>query len=375
MVDTSDHFYVTTRRERQYLVGAVSRDYTSYYLPPEIISQFRLAPENYGDGLFIHPPLFVLLNVAGQKLAGLPLPATSLLCHIVTCLMVLLLPAGLLNFFTPGTYNSAACQRVSLWAVVVYTFCPIVTFVSQKVWIDNAAVMCVSIAAVVHLHVSTKCRDEMAIASHGTKSTRSKTLHPANSIFIGVYCSALQFSSGLVFGGLALNCKISCLALLPFIVLVSIISVLFGPTTEPRDILSIRLVFKLFQVLGALMVGILCGHGPWLYIYWVRSVSTWHICIIFTRSFFQSTTGRILPNSWPSATMLANSPFVANVKVLRYIFLLFPNSVLSHLRRLARTSRRILESSWNIALYILSEWHRLSYTALAFVLLSAVALD
>lgn len=120
----------------QVLVNSVSRDISAYYLPREVIEQYRLAPENYGDQLFIHPPLYVYLCVALKRLLGLSLPGVSLTCHAVTCLLMSALPSALCRLVPLHGRSGHSSQweaRVALWAVTIYAFCPIVSFVSQKV--------------------------------------------------------------------------------------------------------------------------------------------------------------------------------------------------------------------------------------------------
>jgi hypothetical protein len=138
------------------LVHSVSRNLSlaSYHLPAETIETFGLAKDNYGAGgpgsLFIHPPLFVLLCVFAQWALRLPLPAVPLLCHALTCLLVAALPRALCDLFVPGGGGARGGGRgggrggawgggrggggaAGVWAMALYTFCPIVSFVSQKV--------------------------------------------------------------------------------------------------------------------------------------------------------------------------------------------------------------------------------------------------
>ena len=47
-----------------------------------LVDALRLAPENYGDRLFIHPPLFVYSMALLRRVARLPLPGYALLCQV-----------------------------------------------------------------------------------------------------------------------------------------------------------------------------------------------------------------------------------------------------------------------------------------------------
>lgn len=240
-------------------MNSVYESWSRYYIPSEIISQYQLAPENYGDRLFIHPPLYVALCLACRSWLGLSLPAVSLLCHCVTCALVLALPYGLQRVFMRYNADHSLLTNVSLLAVLIYAFCPIVSFVSQKVWIDNAAVMCVTFSAVVHLMLSAYCMDTITGMRHG--SGNEKIIR-----YITPSCFLLQFISGLVFGGIALNTKISSLALLPFILLVTLHSSLYSLIQES---LTRRAIVNTVICLIAFACGMACGHGPWIWMYWV----------------------------------------------------------------------------------------------------------
>ena len=129
----------------QALVDAMAQDLTAYRLPPALINEFGLAPENYGDHMFIHPPLYVLLCVAARRICGMSLPAVSLLCHTATCVLIAALPHALFRLFLPGKYSFTRCMTLGTWAVLIYTFCPIVSFVSQKVTFMYTLLICVAL--------------------------------------------------------------------------------------------------------------------------------------------------------------------------------------------------------------------------------------
>lgn len=142
-----------------------------------------------------------------------------------------------------------------------------------------------------------------------------------------------HFLSGLVFfGGIALNCKISALALLPFLLAWALLQRLVvqlsqiganlwalavwelplpaalawlgskggkgsnggGGGDAPGAVLRLRLNVVVEDVLAhwlAFAAGTALAHGPWVLLY-------------------RLYTSRWLPNAWPSPTMLARSPFL-----------------------------------------------------------------
>ncbi len=139
------------------LLKSVSENIFNYFIPPDIIRNFRLAPENYGDSLFIHPPLYIIVCLLLKNLFGVSLPGVSLVLHVITALMIPSLACQICTFL--GVNSSAVdIDTLSLLAVVIYCFCPIVSFATQKVWIDNAAVMTTTFCAVFHLSCMNYCR-------------------------------------------------------------------------------------------------------------------------------------------------------------------------------------------------------------------------
>ena len=67
----------------QALVEAVEARPWAYSLAGHpLVDALRLAPENYGDRLFIHPPLFVYSMALLRRVARLPLPGYALLCQV-----------------------------------------------------------------------------------------------------------------------------------------------------------------------------------------------------------------------------------------------------------------------------------------------------
>lgn len=333
----------------------MSHDWSSYYIPTSLIEQYRLSPENYGDNLFIHPPLYVLLCLAGKRWMNLSLPAMSLLLHALTCALIPALVSVVLRFFFPNRKDTSNFQQqVSLWAVVIYAFCPVVSFVSQKVWIDNAAVLCVTFSAALHLYLASSCRDAIYEDSYYQSSSKAdpKNRVQSKTVYLSIRasCFLMQYVSGLVFGGIALNSKISCLALLPFMIAVSILT-LFQATE--RCSINLRYIYTALFYIAAFVIGMMSGHGPWLFIYW-------------------RATGRLLPNAWPSATMLANSEFVKSAVgkgTWTYFRILFEFSpahmvglsasvlcILQYISKTVWTSRGAVRNSWLYLAVVMLSW-------------------
>jgi hypothetical protein len=231
----------------QTLVAGVIRDPLHYSLRDTgIVELYQLSVENYGDALFIHPPVFVY-SLASLSLLGLPLPAVSVLYHLLTLLLLLPLSAGILS---RGGRRGAAGRGggvEGLWAAVIYSMCPIAALCSQKVWIDNAATFAVTLCATVHVHIVTR--------------------HRVNAKYFFV----ASFSSGMLFGLVAMNTKITCLALLPFLVLWSWFCTLFPATGSQSGVGDLRTrIVRAVMGSACLICGVALGHAPWVYIYYVR---------------------------------------------------------------------------------------------------------
>lgn len=288
-------------------------------MPEEFIHKFRLANENYGDSLFIHPPIFVFLSAALSAIFSIPLP----LCSVVYAAGTLLsIPFIILH---SGLIEKQQQMSLILWSVVVYSFCPISMFVSQKFWIDNCLTLMVTFSMGIHLFLnnfkaSTWIRQSLMA----------------------------EFVSGLVFGIIALNCKVTAAASLPSMVLwIARSRFLFhldkfrifnhdcnestGLTSQisdkllqyPRRFQNFwsqfwQIIFDTFGHVLIFLVGAMCGHSPWVYLYWVQSIQfTWSNLLIYSHIFrvilveFSLTLGlqlKWLPNpdffNWQSVNRL-----------------------------------------------------------------------
>ena len=108
-----------------------------------IINQLSLSEDNYSDALFIHPPLFVYLSAILHHYLHIPLPMLPLLYQFITMLIIPYLIQQLLlrryhrnshNAFTHSSQSATITELKSqFFSMVLYSICPILGFVSQKV--------------------------------------------------------------------------------------------------------------------------------------------------------------------------------------------------------------------------------------------------
>lgn len=196
-----------------------------------------------------------------QYYTGISLPSVIICHHIITALCIPLLITGMASDSIPHV----VVENLSVLSLVLFLLCPISAFCSQKIWIDNCLMMTVTVSATAHVHLT----------NYTTKSLRS------------AYFSSLV--SGLVLGGLALNTKITAIAIGPFLGSYTAYKVLqrvwkdkLPVSTASWDILTHGV---------CILVGMCVSHGPWVYTY-------------------HRVTGRLLPSAWPSKSMLETSAFV-----------------------------------------------------------------
>jgi len=286
------HHNETDEKVFETLTRAVEVDWRHYYLTRDDISRLRLSPENYGDNLFIHPPFFVYVSMLMVRYCGVSTATVSLLFHLG---VMLLLPVMVhycgfdvrdkwkqhradplkgkghdghneideLLTAPPITSVSAYYSEgaVTLWALVIYTLDPLAFFCSQKYWIDNALLFSVTAVATIHL---------ITWRRFAARRIRSKTALATRSLI-----------SGAIYGLLVLNCKITGLAQLPFL-----LSWIFVSMIEVVGVGTIITCCFVPYITGAA-----AAYMPWLCVY-------------------HSHTGRWLPNAWPSASMLKGSEFL-----------------------------------------------------------------
>ena len=256
------HHRETDEKVFEHLVYSVILNPSDYYLDSDTITRLGLSPENYGDSIFIHPPFFVFVSAFLVKYFAFSLPTISILFHICVLLLIPILVNSIVVENEEKEYKSSELltikrQSISIWAMIIFSLDPLAFFCSQKFWIDNALIFSVTLSAVLHV----------LIWNRGQSCTK----------FVLILKS---FMSGLLFGVLVLNCKITGLALLPFGL------IWIANTKRNESILSIVFYTWVPYVLGTAL-----GYIPWFALYY-------------------QNTGRYIPNSWPSSSMLEKSSFL-----------------------------------------------------------------
>jgi hypothetical protein len=273
--DSNIYMYVF---RSQTLINSVLNDAWNYRLSAQDVKRLGLAAENYSDGLFIHPPVFVYLCAALVRLFDLSLPALPLLMHAATLLLIpVLVHVTLFRAYLLGDASTAPAsatsmelvwgraRSASLWAMTVFATCPIASFCSQKIWIDNAAALTATFGATMHLSVLA-CAQRMMRKDDPPGAAPSRRTHIAY---------ALHFASGLIFGGVALNTKLPNFAMLPFMVISSLQTAHAlisrpGVTSNSSDIAAQRKFIA--RYFAAFAAGAALGHGPWIVLYRVSHV-------------------------------------------------------------------------------------------------------
>jgi hypothetical protein len=260
------------------LTATVSKNFFDYSLQTSgIIDTFQLSKENYNDDIFIHPPFFVYSLYFLLQWCGVPLVLASILFHTLTAALVPLLVLGLSTCLLPlttaahntntavstsihknhihpsrernATTTNSTAYASGLWATVVFIACPIGRMCSQKIWIDNAAVFTATLAAVAHIFLLQNSRNVLHNAVHRR-----------------------NFLSGLIFGLIALNCKITSLAMLPFLLSWTVlVGVLSHPDSAPGSFLSHCHISRMICSCVCFVGGTVIGHGPWVYVYYVST--------------------------------------------------------------------------------------------------------
>jgi hypothetical protein len=323
-LETSDglssyHHQETDERIFESLVNSVLSDWRAYSLQGTgMIAQLGLSIENYGDAVFIHPPLFVYTLAVLRGVVGLALPASILVMHAAMLFLVreLALIMGQRSEWAATTNDTAG-----VLAMVVYTCCPLGAFCSQKVWIDNALAFSVTLCAVLQLRLwqpvtaSTSAGVDSPATGNSTSSgsppAAAAKLKPAatasssptksgGSVILSITQRATL--SGLMFGALVLNCKVTGLALAPFMVLAMLPRVLLARSSSSSSSSSQQAsnlatkgatpwTSEVSAVLLGFLLGAVCAHGPWVW-------------------YYHYTTGRWMPNAWPSPSLIAHNKFL-----------------------------------------------------------------
>lgn len=282
-------------------------DPLDYRLHPATIQELSLAPENYSDALFIHPPVFVYLSAALHYWCGVPLALVPLLLQVGTMLLLPVIARAVLPF---RTAEEASATALHAW--VLLSCCPVAAFCSQKFWIDNALMLAVSVAVAAHVVLLPFNSPASSLAP--TPMTTITSTETAKGGRTGRNDALCCLISGLVLGAVGLNTKITALGLLPFSICWIaarrwVTAESSGGVQRARTVLCNAAVDSVVYVSGAAL-----GYAPWAYLYWVSGAVP-RFCIITllrvnVATLIQKYTGRLTPNAWPSATMLQRSAFV-----------------------------------------------------------------
>jgi len=180
---------------------------------------------------------------------------------------------------------------VGVTAMLILSCCPIAAFSSQKFWIDNCLLLSVTLCVAVHvvlLHL-----DHTQLCTTHSKGKPTINWYDVNSV-------CRHALSGVIFGLVGLNCKITAAALLLFLVGWSFLqqyllyqayyTVMLAKTNttgrnkstnlelHSNTVFSRKHTSLLRHAVGDAIVNCivfglcaLLAYAPWMYIYWVRS--------------------------------------------------------------------------------------------------------
>jgi hypothetical protein len=118
----------TDERVYHSLVNSILLDWSDYRLDQDFIRRFQLSEENYSDDVFIHPPVFVYV-AAFLHSFGLSLAVIPSIFHLITAGCIILC----VDIIDVPLKNQIDIHTVRTWAVLIFVFCPISFFCSQKV--------------------------------------------------------------------------------------------------------------------------------------------------------------------------------------------------------------------------------------------------
>lgn len=238
------------------LVDRVSTDIYAYRLSNTDIERYRLSRDNYNDGIFIHPPMYVYLSMLLIKYGKLSFAAVSVMYHFVTLVTIPIIVSQL-NVSQQQKQHQYT-DSVSSLAMLLYSICPIALFCSQKYWIDNCLVMTVTVATAVHMLLINRSMS-------------------SSSIVVMLY----SFTSGITYCLLVLYTKVTGLAILPCLLVYTCLQYRSSNRTSNTIIAAVI----------AMILGVIVAYAPWCYLYYYYA-------------------GRLLPNSWPSQSMKAGNAFI-----------------------------------------------------------------
>lgn len=247
----------------QKLTAYVSRNLFDYSLKDkDIIRQFNLAPENYSDSLFIHPPLFVYLSAFLIYCCKLTLPAVPILYQLVTLLLIpAITPYVDPTLTSPRQHQQQSyyvVNHTSLTAMVVLLCCPLCAFCSQKFWIDSCLIMCVTICVAGHFWLLDTRK--LVATSNKKEDDSANSFEQTPTQFRSCFVSGLVF-----FGGIAMHCKITSVGLLPVLVgWIVLQRCLVNATSGNRSHFN-----DVARHVGVFLVGTTVAYSPWALLYHV----------------------------------------------------------------------------------------------------------
>ena len=283
----------------------VLNNFLDYRLHPHTIQELHLAEENYSDSVFIHPPLFVYLSAGLHRFCALPIPLIPIVLQTVAlCLLPLISKCVLCmvnNLYAvfggkdeqnrSEYFSESDIFSVGVTAMLFLSCCPIAAFSSQKFWIDNCLYLSVTVCAAAHvslLHCNTAVQSN--VHSQGKLSWCKVDNMWRHAV------------SGIIFGLVGFNCKITAAALLLFLVGWSFLQqyllyqtyyalLFFESNTTDVNISDNMELYSdtaftrkhtvlLRQAVGGVIVNCavfglcaLLAYAPWMYIYWVSLFS------------------------------------------------------------------------------------------------------
>lgn len=233
-------------------------DIFSYTLQGKgVIEKFSLSEENYDFPLFIHPPIFVLLSKFIVSYFEIPLfmvpvmmQSIGIIATLVICLEIAHTMSRIDGFGNHSNLSEEDKEELvygtaaSMFNYTCFTMlsCPILWFISQKVWIDNCLLMTIVVAVAGHMAF---CRRMVASSSW----------------------KFLSFLSGFLWVGLALNCKVTALGIVPF--MVGWMWFLIFACMKDQSLVKTwsRCLYATFFFCFGTFISV----SPWISLYWVRS--------------------------------------------------------------------------------------------------------
>jgi hypothetical protein len=245
------------------------------------MQKLSLAPENYDLPLFIHPPVFVYISIFLTRLCGLSLVIVPVVMQTVGIVGLFSICRELTVVILGDESRSpeffATLGSLFNYSCLVLLCCPILWFISQKVWIDNALFMTTIITVAGHMCL-TRWMTERSTVKNGV----------------------VMLFSGFICFGLSANCKITALALLPF--LISWIGLRYFLLV--RNISSGNSYTWKTYLTGCLWccccfcIGAFLSFLPWLLLYWVRNYIL--ACFLTTQHVLFSTC---IEHNWSTFTV------------------------------------------------------------------------